>query len=466
MLKDNGHINEEWLKAVKKSVEAYNEPIAEDKLCSGWEHLESDMHRKFSGRQIIAWSSLAVAAAVLIALLVVPLHKIENQSNVNSIAQNTTVKNTIVQSTTAQSNTVQSTTTQSTIVQNASAQNASAQNNTALQTAATQETVKNISRGAVAVNRTSGGYSGSSRYAVSYGFQVRVGVQPPSRFLKESTRIIKTEENKPDENKTVEKKAVVKKSGHSRNTFELGEPIRVSSRGKWTAGLMMRDANGRKNNNNGSQLYYDSAPVDNSTMLILAQSFLVSSSPADYSHKQPISVGITVERKLGNRGKLSVESGIVYSLLNSDVTSGNYELRQHIHYLGIPVALKWNFVNAGRFTVYAEGGGMVEKSIAGRMENRDNKKLSAGHFNVKGFQYSLSANAGAEYKIYKNVGVYIQPGVSYYFKPAKLGTFYVNESNSGSAGGSSGYGRAFELENIHTNNRIGLSLQAGIRLSY
>src|SRR5574344_2492522 len=202
------------------------------------------MHRKFSGRQIIAWSSLAVAAAMLIALLVVPLHKIENQSNVNSVAQNTAV----------QSTTVQRTTTQSTLVQNASAQN-----NTALQTAATQETVKNISRGAVAVNRTSGGYSGSSRYAVSYGFQVRVGVQPPSRFLKESTRIIKTEENKTDENKTVEKKAEVKKSGHSRNTFELGEPIRVSSRGKWTAGLMMRDANGRKNNNNGSQLYYDSA---------------------------------------------------------------------------------------------------------------------------------------------------------------------------------------------------------------
>jgi hypothetical protein len=473
VLKDNGHINEEWLKAVKKSVEAYNEPIAEDKLCSGWEHLESDMHRKFSGRQIIAWSSLAVAAAVLIALLVVPLHKIENQSNVNSIAQNTTVKNTIVQSTTAQSNTVQSTTTQSTIVQNASAQNASAQNNTALQTAATQETVKNISRGAVAVNRTSGGYSENSRYAVSYGFQVRVGIQSSGRFLKDSpekrynaAENSKAVEKKSADNTATEKKYAEKKSRRSRNTFELGEPIRVSSRGKWTAGLMMRNANGRKNNNNDSQLYYDSAPVDNSTMLILAQSFLVSTSPADYSHKQPISVGITVERKLGSRGRFSVESGIVYSLLNSDVTSGNYELRQHIHYLGIPVAVKWNFVNAGRFTVYAEGGGMVEKSIAGRMENRDNKKLNTGHFNVKGFQYSLAANAGAEYKIYKNVGIYVQPGVSYYFKPAKLGTFYINEGNSGSVGGASGYGRAFELENIHTNNRIGLSLQAGIRLSY
>ena len=42
----------------------------------------------------------------------------------------------------------------------------------------------------------------------------------------------------------------------------------------------------------------------------------------------------------------------------------------------------------------------------------------------------------------------------------------MNESNSGAVGNTSGYGRAFELENIHTNNRMGLSLQAGIRLSY
>jgi hypothetical protein len=472
VLKGSEHINnEEWLKAIKKSVEAYNEPITEDKLRGGWERLESEMHKKNSGRQIIAWSSLAVAAAVLIALLVVPLHKIENQSNINSIAQNTTVQNNPVQN-----NPVQGPIKSDKLVaQNTRVQTIREQytNSAASQTAVAQGTVKNISGGAVAVNRTSGGYSENSRYAVSYGFQVRVGIQPSGRFLKDSpekrynaAENSKAVEKKSADNTATEKKYAEKKSRRSRNTFELGEPIRVSSKGKWTAGLMMRNANGRKNNNNDSQLYYDSAPVDNSTMLILAQSFLVSTSPADYSHKQPISVGITVERKIGSSGRFSVESGIVYSLLNSDVTSGNYELRQHIHYLGIPVAVKWNFVNAGRFTVYAEGGGMVEKSIAGRMENRDNKKLNTGHFNVKGFQYSLAANAGAEYKIYKNVGIYVQPGVSYYFKPAKLGTFYINEGNSGSVGGASGYGRAFELENIHTNNRIGLSLQAGIRLSY
>jgi len=474
VLKDNGHINNEgWLKAVKKSAEAYNEPIAEDKLRSGWERLESEMlktegtagadvtgadnlksavRRKFSGRQIIAWSSLAVAAAVLIVLLFVPLHKIENKSNLNSIAQNNTGQNVAKQNNAVQ-DAIKS--------DNSVAVNRTVtQNNTALQTAVAQETVKSVSKSAVAVNRTFGGYSGDSRYAVSYGFQVRVGIQPPSRFLKDSPRIINTEKNK-----TEVKNADVRKPGRSRNTFEIGEPIRVSSRGKWTAGLMVRNANERKNNN-GSQPYYDCAPVDNSTMLILAQSFMVSKSPADYSHKQPISIGVTVERKMGTGGKFSVESGIVYSLLNSDVTSGNYELKQHIHYLGIPVAVKWNFVNAGSFTVYAEGGGMIEKSIAGRMENRDNKKLSTSHFNVKGFQFSLAADAGVEYKIYKNVGIYVQPGVSYYFKPAKLGTFYINESSSGSVGNTSGYGREFELENIHTNNRMGLSLQAGIRLSY
>jgi len=488
VLKNNGHINgEEWLKAVKKSAEAYNEPIAEDKLRSGWERLEREMLKadgaadafdgvagraetenlksevrgKSSGRQIIAWSFLAVAAAVLIALLVVPLHKIENKNNTNSIAQNSSVQNGSVQNGALQ-DVVQEGAEHSRVAADNSVvvSRTNKQNNTASQTAVTQETVKSISKSAVAVNRSFGGYSGDSRYAVSYGLQVRVGIQPPSRFLKDSPRRIKMEENEAEV-----KNAEVRKPGRSRKTFEIEEPIRVSSRGKWTAGLMMRNANGRKNND-ASNLYCDPAPVDNSTMLILAQSFLVSSSPADYSHKQPISVGVTVERKIGNRGKLSVESGIVYSLLNSDVTSGNYELKQHIHYLGIPVAVKWNFVNVGRFTVYAEGGGMVEKSIAGRMENIDNKKLSTGHFSVKGFQFSLVADAGAEYKVYKNVGIYVQSGASYYFKPPQLGTFYINESGSGSVGSVSGHGRAFELENIHTNNRMGLSLQAGIRVSY
>ncbi|MCI1720397.1 MAG: PorT family protein [Bacteroidales bacterium] len=471
MLKDNRHINEDWLKAVKKSADAFNEPVTEDKLKSGWESLEHDLakidagsrqvgavsgeRRHFAGgRRIILWSSLAAAAVVLAVLILSPLHK---KSDTGTLQAESQPASGITSS--AASPLVASASTSPAAHYAVTTKNANAPGNYDLK----------IRFGSPLENGQSQtlqkGTSAKRRQFVMLaqvrnpGFWQSVGgnAQPAQETIKQRVN---------GEHGLTASKNYNKKYKKTGRTYEAGEPIRVSSTGRWTAGLMMRNAGGTKNNSGSSDLYA-SSPIDNSSMYTLLQAFAVSPSPVDYSHKQPISVGITVERKIGHSGKLSIESGVVYSLLNSDVAAGEYNLRQHIHYIGIPVAAKWNFVNAGRFTLYAEGGGMVEKGVAGRMENVDNKKLSSGKFKVRGLQFSVAADAGAEFKVYKNVGIYVQPGVSYYFKPKAMEVFYVNGKCTGSVGGThNGNGRSFQLESIRTNNRVGLSLQAGIRLSY
>lgn len=442
----SGHTGGGWLKAVKKSVDAYNEHIEDEKLNAGWERLQKEFaapRRGFAPNKtrVFFWSSVAAAAVVALALLIFPLYKPDTKQNIEVAANYNSSGSFIgIDSSRAVLNNSSPGIRVRIGVQPAEAQGVAEKSGVA------RMSVHDIS----AVNSLSGMIADND-YAPAMQKNKPIVV-----LNNRKSEIVRNGLNRPGT------------GDHKRRnkTFEIGESVRVSSTGKWVAGLMMGGAAGSGKDNGSSSALSASLPLEQGNFFALAQTFAVSLSPADYSHKQPVSFGFTVERKFGNAGKLSIESGIVYSLLNSDVTSGAYNLRQHLHYLGIPVAVKWNFVNKEKFKVYADGGGMVEKGIAGRMENIDNKRLKSGHFSIKGLQFSVAADVGAEYKIYRNIGIYIQPGVSYYFKPKDMGTFFINSENTGSVGGSSGSGRAFQLESIRSNNRIGLDIQAGIRLSY
>ena len=63
---------------------------------------------------------------------------------------------------------------------------------------------------------------------------------------------------------------------------------------------------------------------------------------------------------------------------------------------------------------------MVEKCVAGTMHkvgivNKQDKDATNENIHVKPLQWSLSAAAGAQFKITDKVGIYAEPGVVYYF---------------------------------------------------
>ena len=122
--------------------------------------------------------------------------------------------------------------------------------------------------------------------------------------------------------------------------------------------------------------------------------------------------------------------GVTYTQLSSETRSGteknNYGWEEKLHYVGIPLKVNRNIWSNKRFEVYASAGGAVEKCVSGKRSiigsvstsnaGKD-EQFSGGEENVKvkPLQWSLSAAAGAQFKITEKLGIYAEPGVVYYF---------------------------------------------------
>jgi hypothetical protein len=162
--------------------------------------------------------------------------------------------------------------------------------------------------------------------------------------------------------------------------------------------------------------------------------FKAGDKPIEAHHKQPVSVAVSVRKKLPHG--FSVETGLMYTLLASDITltEETKAVSQKLHYLGIPVRANWNFIERKHFTFYVSAGGAIEKCLYGK---QGDQKLT-----VKPVQFSVTGAVGAQYDINKRLGIYVEPGVSYYF-------------NDGSS-----------VQTIRKERPCNLNLQAGFRISY
>lgn len=84
------------------------------------------------------------------------------------------------------------------------------------------------------------------------------------------------------------------------------------------------------------------------------------------THRQPVRLSIEAELMLNKR--LGLVSGLCYTRLVSDLTSGGenyYHTVQKLDYLGIPLRLNWHLLDSRNFTFFAGVGAMVEKCIGG-----------------------------------------------------------------------------------------------------
>lgn len=151
-------------------------------------------------------------------------------------------------------------------------------------------------------------------------------------------------------------------------------------------------------------------------------------------HKQPLSLGISVRKEL-YKG-FSVESGVTYTYLSSDVTfEGSLDkLKQKLHYIGIPIRANWSFVNSKHFTAYISAGGSVEKCVYG--------KIGSENETVEPLQLSVTGAVGAQYNVNRRIGLYVEPGISYFFDDGSM------------------------IQTIRKENPCNFTLHAGIRLTY
>lgn len=233
-----------------------------------------------------------------------------------------------------------------------------------------------------------------------------------------------------------------------RDKYHIPTEKPSSRKGTWSMGLGVGNSGGASSEVGSGAYPYMSRvsmlSVSNGLMEIPNDQTLVfedgvpylrqTKQVVDIKHHQPISFGLSVRKALGKG--FSLESGLTYTLLSSDAKLANdaHQIEQKLHYIGIPLRANWNFLDKKLVTLYISGGGMVEKCVYG--------KLGSEKETVKPLQFSVSGAVGAQLNAAKRVGIYVEPGVAYYF-------------DDGS-----------DIQTIRKENPFNFNIQAGIRLTY
>ena len=162
---------------------------------------------------------------------------------------------------------------------------------------------------------------------------------------------------------------------------------------------------------------------------------------SDTKHKTPITASLSIRKSLNK--KWALESGLTYTYLETSeiqtltddrTFSDTYEM----NYIGIPVKMVYSVITHGNLEIYASTGGMVEKCVYAKKKNSEdntNEKLD-----ISELQWSVGGNIGVNYKVFKQLNVFVEPGISYYFDDKS------------------------ELSNIRKDKPLNFNLQLGVRV--
>ena len=152
----------------------------------------------------------------------------------------------------------------------------------------------------------------------------------------------------------------------------------------------------------------------------------------EYEHHLPIRIGLSVAYALTDR--LSIGTGLTYTCLSSDIKDAsmesNYSGEQRLHYVGIPVNVSYKVASSRWISLYGTAGVLAEKCVSGTTdegyaENNTMKYTNTQDISSKPLQMSVNAGVGIQFDFIDNVGIYAEPGLSYYFDDgSELQTIY------------------------------------------
>lgn len=142
----------------------------------------------------------------------------------------------------------------------------------------------------------------------------------------------------------------------------------------------------------------------------------------EYDHHLPIRIGLSVAYALTDR--LSIGTGLTYTRLSSDIKDAsresNYSGEQRLHYVGIPVNVSYKVASSRWISLYGTAGVLVEKCVSGTTDdgyvvNNTVQQTNTHNISTKPLQMSVNAGVGIQFNVIDNVGIYAEPGLSYYF---------------------------------------------------
>lgn len=249
-----------------------------------------------------------------------------------------------------------------------------------------------------------------SEIIVADGVQQKIIEEDASKTL-----LAENKEEKEDLNKEEKK-----------NAFEIiqnepgwEDPLKTENSNEWV--VLASLGSGRSSS--GSPQFLNASNSDLYTGLVRAPGIRTAATilaPADFSSRKfhaPISFGLRAGKQLSE--KVSIESGLVYTYLLTDLESPNYTARLNLHYLGVPLNAKVNVWTNRQWSVYASGGAMLEKglqSVYVQTQQMGNQTITtSASTDIDGFQWSVNAAVGIAYNFVGAFDFYFEPGFAYFF---------------------------------------------------
>ena len=163
---------------------------------------------------------------------------------------------------------------------------------------------------------------------------------------------------------------------------------------------------------------------------------------ADYSqtkhHYHPMSFGLSVGYNLTPR--LTFTTGMVYTYASSDFTSSaagdDIVETQRLHYIGVPLNLKYKVWGNNAIHTYATAGCQADFNVSAKMQTGD----ITTDADKDRTQWSVGGAVGIQYNIIPRMGIYAEPGVRY----------YIDNKSS--------------VETIFKEKKLNFNLQLGVRV--
>lgn len=151
------------------------------------------------------------------------------------------------------------------------------------------------------------------------------------------------------------------------------------------------------------------------------------------THYLPVSFGLDVSLRI--LPKLSITTGTSLAYYRSKLPVNGHISAQNVYYLGIPLRTDWTVWNSEYFSIWLGAGGKVDRLVYGK---RGNSRVKDNSFN-----WSLISDAGIQFYILPDIGLFLEPEISYYFKPENPAIF-----------------------TYRTNNPLMISFRTGIKFSF
>ena len=168
----------------------------------------------------------------------------------------------------------------------------------------------------------------------------------------------------------------------------------------------------------------------------------------DIHHDIPVQLGFMVRYPISSR--MALESGLTYTHLRSTFKSGdeNFYISsvQRLGYIGVPLNVAYTLWQRNGFSVYASAGGAVAKCITGKVDTETMTEGTSAETATyrqstdKPWQLSLNGAAGIQYSFVRNLSLYAEPSLSYYF-------------NDGSS-----------IDNYYSDHPLSVGIRVGLRL--